>query len=83
MSDSDTRLPLRIATPALLLRRLGRQDQARFPGRHGDLDRSQGEGGLFVPDAGHPFGELPDWLIRRRSKVPDWAKWYVDKLHRR
>ena len=33
-----------------------------------DLDRSQGDIGLFVPDAGYPFGELPDWLIRQRVK---------------
>jgi len=38
-----------------------------------DLDRSQGEIGLFVPDAGYPFGEIPDWLIRQRCAVPDWA----------
>jgi len=42
-------------------------------GRDIDLDRSQGEIGLFVPDAGYPFGELPDWLIRQRAAVPDWA----------
>ncbi|MBM4019071.1 MAG: hypothetical protein FJ288_12210 [Planctomycetes bacterium] len=39
-----------------------------------NLDRSQGEIGLFVPDAGYPFGEIPDWLIRQRAKRPDWAK---------
>jgi hypothetical protein len=39
-----------------------------------NLDRSQGEIGLFVPDAGYPFGEIPDWLIRQRGKRPDWAK---------
>lgn len=42
-------------------------------GKDIDLDRSQGEIGLFVPDAGYPFGEIPDWLIRQRSAVPDWA----------
>lgn len=34
-----------------------------------DLDRSQGEVGLFVPDAGYPFGEIPDWLIRQRAPI--------------
>ena len=37
------------------------------------LDRWQGEVGLFVPDAGYPFGEIPDWLIRQRAAKPDWA----------
>ena len=35
-----------------------------------NLDRSQGEIGLFVPDAGYPFGEIPAWLIRQREKRP-------------
>lgn len=39
-----------------------------------DLDRSQGEIGLFVPDAGYPFGEIPDWLIKQRGRRPDWAR---------
>jgi hypothetical protein len=46
-------------------------------GKEIDLDRSQGEIGLFVPDAGYPFGEIPDWLIRQRSNVPDWAPDWV------
>ena len=33
--------------------------------------------GLFVPDAGYPFGVIPDWLIRQRSQVPDWAPGWV------
>jgi hypothetical protein len=37
-----------------------------------DLDCSQGDVGLFVPDAGYPFGVIPDWLIRQRCGVPDW-----------
>jgi hypothetical protein len=39
-----------------------------------DLDRSQGEVGLFVPDAGYPFGDIPEWLARQRAGKPDWAK---------
>jgi len=42
-------------------------------GKDIDVDRSQGEVGLFVPDAGYPFGVIPDWLIRQRIKVPGWA----------
>ncbi len=39
-----------------------------------DLDRDQGDVGLFVPDAGYIFGPLPAWLIRQRSEVPDWHR---------
>ena len=38
-----------------------------------DPDRSQGEIGLFVPDAGYPFGDIPEWLAKQRTKKPDWA----------
>ncbi|MDP6545694.1 MAG: hypothetical protein QGH60_17050 [Phycisphaerae bacterium] len=41
-------------------------------GKDIDMERPQGEVGLFVPDAGYPFGVIPDWLIRQRIKVPDW-----------
>ena len=43
-----------------------------------DMDRSQGEIGLFVPDAGYPFGEIPDWLIRQRGRRPKWLAGYRD-----
>jgi hypothetical protein len=43
-------------------------------GRDIDMDRSQGDIGLFVPDAGYPFGVIPDWLIRQRIKKPDWYR---------
>lgn len=33
-----------------------------------DFTRSQGDIGLFVPDAGYPFGEIPDWLVRQRAQ---------------
>ncbi len=36
-----------------------------------DLDRFQGEIGLFVPNTGYPFGRIPDWLIRQRIKRPE------------
>ncbi len=40
------------------------------------LDRPQGDIGLFVPDAGYPFGPIPDWLIKQRASAPrpDWAR---------
>ena len=31
-----------------------------------DFNRSQGDIGLFVPDAGYPFGPIPDWLRKQR-----------------
>jgi hypothetical protein len=37
-------------------------------GKDINLDRSQGDIGLFVPDAGYPFGEIPDWLIQQRAR---------------
>jgi hypothetical protein len=43
-----------------------------------DFNRSQGEIGLFVPDAGYPFGEIPDWLLRQRAKKPEWHKEYLE-----
>lgn len=39
-----------------------------------DPQRSQGEVGLFVPDAGYPFGPIPDWLKEQRMHLPDWFK---------
>ena len=51
----------------------GGKTVVQLTGRDVDMDRSQGEVGLFVPDAGYPFGAVPDWLIRQRSQVPDWA----------
>ncbi len=32
-----------------------------------DLNRSQGEVGLFIPDVGYPFGPVPQWLIDQRA----------------
>ncbi len=55
---------------------------ATLAGGEIDMDRSQGEIGLFVPDAGYPFGEIPDWLIRQRVKVPEWAPDWVGQ-HRK
>jgi hypothetical protein len=43
-------------------------------GKEIDFNRSQGEIGLFVPDAGYPFGDVPEWLAKQRANRPDWAK---------
>jgi hypothetical protein len=55
------------------VRRAGKELLA-LVGKDIELDRSQGEIGLFVPDAGYPFGEIPDWLIRQRGKRPAWVR---------
>jgi hypothetical protein len=49
----------------------GDREVISLTGKDIDLNRSQGRIGLFVPDAGYPFGEIPDWLIRQRAKRPD------------
>ena len=51
----------------------GGKELLRIEGKDVNLDRSQGEIGLFVPDAGYPFGEIPDWLVKQRAKPPPWA----------
>jgi hypothetical protein len=56
--DAVTYVSVKAAKPVLEL-----------TGRDIDMDRSQGEVGLFVPDAGYPFGEIPDWLIRQRAGI--------------
>ena len=38
-------------------------------GKDIDMDRSQGEVGLFVPDAGYPFGVIPDWESDRAKAM--------------
>ena len=65
IDDADT-------TTYVTVQRAGRA-ALTLTGKDIDMDRSQGEIGLFVPDAGYPFGAVPDWLIRQRSEVPDWA----------
>jgi hypothetical protein len=46
----------------------GDQEALKLAGQEIDLDRSQGDIGLFVPDAGYFFGDIPDWLIKQRVK---------------
>ena len=41
-------------------------------GNEMDLNRDQGNVGLFVPDAGYPFGPIPSWLLAQRAQHPDW-----------
>jgi hypothetical protein len=60
------------ATAYVTIIRGGRQ-QVRLTGKDIDMSRSQGNVGLFVPDAGYPFGRIPDWLIKQRVAVPEWA----------
>lgn len=63
------------------VKRAGREVLS-LAGKDINLDRSQGDVGLFVPDAGYPFGEIPDWLIRQRSAVPEWAPAAARELRR-
>ena len=37
-----------------------------------DMNRFQGDIGIFIPDAGYPFGVIPDWLLKQRTKKPEW-----------
>jgi hypothetical protein len=67
------------ATAYVVVKRAGRP-VLELTGRDVDLDRDQGRVGLFVPDAGYPFGEIPDWLIRQRAPRPDWAPDWARRL---
>jgi hypothetical protein len=57
------------------VRKAGRADLS-VAGREIDGNRFQGDIGLFVPDAGYPFGDIPDWLIRQRVLPPAWYTAY-------
>jgi len=67
------------ATAYVTVTRRGRPVMT-LTGKDIDMDRSQGEVGLFVPDAGYPFGVIPDWLIRQRIKLPAWAPDYARRM---
>lgn len=73
-----------VVEPSYICVRVKRDDRliASLKGKEIDLNRSQGDIGLFVPDAGYPFGRIPDWLIKQRSAIPDWAQDYVRELRR-
>ena len=60
------------SSEAVMVRRKGKII-ATLNGKDIDFDRFQGEIGLFVPDAGYPFGEIPEWLANQRTHRPDWA----------
>jgi len=70
------------ATVYVTVRKAG-SDMISLSGRDIDMNRSQGEVGLFVPDAGYPFGEIPNWLVRQRIKVPDWAPEWAKRIRNR
>jgi hypothetical protein len=55
----------------VLVKRKG-EEVLRLQGTELDLNRSQGEIGLFVPDVGYDFGPIPDWLKAQRVKDPAW-----------
>jgi len=61
------------SSDVFIISRLG-EKLLSLSGKEIDLDRSQGEVGLFVPDAGYPFGDIPEWLAKQRAGKPDWAK---------
>lgn len=61
------------AAPLVTVKR-GGQTVLSLKGTDVDLDRSQGDIGLFVPDAGYPFGVIPDWLVRQRARPPGWVE---------
>ena len=50
------------------------KDVLAVTGQDLDMNRSQGDIGIFVPDAGYPFGVMPDWLLRQRTGKPDWYR---------
>lgn len=60
-------LDVEAGVSVVTVRRAGR-DILVLKGADIDFNRSQGDIGLFVPDAGYPFGEIPDWLIRQRAR---------------
>jgi hypothetical protein len=59
----------------------GGKEILTLKGQDINLERFQGEVGLFVPDAGYPFGEMPDWLLRQRVKPPAWYQELYNLAH--
>lgn len=57
--------------PAVVVRR---GDETLATLNEPDYTRNQGDIGIFVPDAGYPFGPIPDWLAEQRLARPDWAR---------
>ncbi len=61
------------STAAITIRQ-GKQKVFTLFNQEIDLNRWQGEIGIFIPDAGYPFGDIPEWLIKQRAAIPSWAK---------
>jgi hypothetical protein len=61
------------AAPYVTVQR-GGKTVLTLTGEEIDPERNQGDIGLFVPNTGYPFGEIPDWLIRQRMKPPTWYR---------
>jgi hypothetical protein len=61
------------ATTYVAVTRAGKAALA-LTGKDIDMERFQGDIGLFVPDTGYPFGEIPNWLARQRMTHPAWYK---------
>jgi hypothetical protein len=55
-------------TASVVTVKRGGREVLRLAGSDIDLGRAQGKIGLFVPDAGYPFGRIPDWLVRQRAR---------------
>ncbi|MCH8541873.1 MAG: hypothetical protein LAT58_14050 [Opitutales bacterium] len=62
------------ASDAVVIVQRGQETIGRLANGDIDLNRSQGEIGLFIPDAGYPFGEIPDWLAEQRTGIPEYAR---------
>ena len=67
------------APPPVTLTRAGGAPVVLLDAADVDLDRSQGEIGLAVTDAGYTFGEVPAWVLRQRggdgalvAAPPEW-----------
>lgn len=52
---------------------LAGQPAAAIKARDINFDRPQGDVGLFIPDAGYPFGPIPEWLIHQRGPISQRA----------
>ncbi len=66
----DGQLPQQERLPLVSVERAGKSIATVQPSDV-DFDRNQGHIGLFVPDAGYAFGDIPDWLIQQRRKIKD------------
>ncbi|MCC5829629.1 MAG: hypothetical protein JJU36_09305 [Phycisphaeraceae bacterium] len=71
ISFPNSALDGEIADGAVLVRvNHGGQDEVILRGRDVNLNRSQGEIGLFQHQPGTDFGPIPDWLLQQRADFP-------------